>query len=392
MAKTRVVLPKTLGEYDGVPALIELFEALPERRVKRTRAYSLAEILFLVVSAAVSGVNTLTGIEDFGNAKLEWLRSFLPYEAGVPSHDTIGRVLGMLDPDALQKLFVEWMQETSSRIKGVVAIDGKTLRGAIRRGDSKSFVHMVTAFGAANGVVYGSEKTDEKSNEITAIPRLLKLLHLEGAIITMDAMGCQAAILEEVVERQGNYVVAVKSNQPTLADDISIAFAEADRKPGAGLITSSKETDGRSHGRGETRRCEVMDAKRWTSDKAKWKTVRSLVRVVYERRLHGRVTEDVRYFVSSIAGLTATEALAITRTHWAIENKLHWVLDVVFQEDRSRVWAENAAENLARLRHFALNMLRAADALPKKGISGRRNLAAWSDSAREIILSSFPAE
>jgi predicted transposase YbfD/YdcC len=372
--------------------LIELFEALPERRVKRTRAYSLAEILFLVVAAAVSGVNTLTGIEDFGQAKLEWFRTILPYKSGIPSHDTIGRVLGMLDPDALQKLFVEWMQETSRRVKGGVAIDGKTLRGAIRPGDSKSFVHMVTAFGAANGVVYGSEKTDEKSNEITAIPRLLKLLHLDGAIITMDAMGCQTAILEEVVERKGNYVVAVKSNQPTLADDISIAFSEADRKPAARLITSSKETDGRSHGRGEKRRCEVIDAQRWISDQKKWKTVRSLVRVVYERRLQGRVTEDVRYFVSSIAGLTATDALAITRTHWAIENKLHWVLDVVFQEDRSRVWAENAAENLARLRHFALNMLRAADALPKKGISGRRNLAAWSDSARELILSSFPAE
>jgi predicted transposase YbfD/YdcC len=273
MTRRPVPAPTTLGEYERVETLMALFDALPDPRVERTRAYSLAEILFLVLSAAVSGVNTLTGIEDLGEAKLEWLRTFLPYEAGVPSHDTIGRVLGMLDPDAFEELFLDWMKTTALRIDEVVAIDGKTLRGAIRRGDSKSLVHMVTAFGTANGVVYGTQKTNEKSNEITAVPRLLRLLHIRGAIVTMDAMGCQSSTLDETVERGGNYVVAVKSNQPTLANDIDIAFDEADRKPTTNLITSTAETDGPSHGRGETRRCDVIDAKRWISDKSKWTSV-----------------------------------------------------------------------------------------------------------------------
>ena len=185
-----------MGDAQSMESLISLFEGLDDPRVERTRDYSLAEILFLVLSAVVSGVNFLTEVEKFGDAKLEWLRGILPYCNGIPSHDTIGRVLGMLDPDELERMFVSWMTATAKEVEGVVAVDGKAVRRAIARGDKQSFVHMVSAFASANSLVLGQVKVEEKSNEITAIPRLLDLLHLKGAIVTIDAAGCQEAIGE----------------------------------------------------------------------------------------------------------------------------------------------------------------------------------------------------
>jgi len=196
---------------------------------------------------------------DFGNAKLEWLRQFLPYENGIPSHDTLGRVLGMLNPDALEQMFASWMAATSAAVEGVVAIDGKTLRGAIKRGNSRSFVHMVSAFASANSVVLGQVKTAEKSNEIEAIPRLLELLHLEGAIVTIDAIGCQHTILDQIVAAGGDYVVAVKKNQPTLYHDVSASFEEVDEAQSDAFL-STGETSEKGHGRVEHRVCQTLCA------------------------------------------------------------------------------------------------------------------------------------
>jgi hypothetical protein len=182
----------------------------------------LAEVLFLVLSAVVSGVNFLTEVEKFGQAKIEWLQSILPYKNGIPSHDTIGRVLGMLDPDELERMFVSWTAAVAEQVDGVVAIDGKAVRRAIARGNKRSFVHMVSAFTSANSLVLGQVKVDEKSNEITAIPRLLKLLQLKGAIVTIDAAGCQETIANEIVERGGQFVLAVKNNQRTLFEDVDM--------------------------------------------------------------------------------------------------------------------------------------------------------------------------
>ena len=373
-----------MGEPEPIESLVALFGALEDPRVDRTKGFSLEEILFLVLAAVVSGVNHLTRIEDFGNYKLDWLRTVLPYENGIPSHDTIGRVLGMLDPDALEVLFTRWMSNVAKNVEGVVAIDGKTLRGAIRRGDKKSFVHMVSAFGSANGLVYGSVKVREKSNEIEAMPRLLELLYLEGALVTIDAMGCQTDVMEKIVERGGDFLITVKANQPTLGGDLDVAFHDIDIRGGADF-DSVCELEKPAHGRGEWRRCEVLASDGHISNDEKWKHVRSLIRITYERRLDGDVTTDTRYFVSSLADLDANRALEVARAHWSIENQLHWTLDVAFREDECRVWANNAAENLVVLRHVALNLLRSAKGM-RGGIAARRQAAGYSDEARVQVM------
>ena len=386
MARRKPQALKTMGEPERVESLVELFKELEDPRVDRTKDYPLEEILFLVLAAVVSGVNHITEIELFGNTKLEWLRTILPYKNGIPSHDTIGRVLGRLDPDALEAMFVRWMKGAAAAVKGLVAIDGKTARGALRRGEDRSFVHMVSAFCTANGLVYGQVKVDEKSNEITAIPQLLDLLFIEGALVTIDALGCQTAIVDKVVERGGDFLIAVKRNQETLHEDLDMAFHDVDIRGGEGFA-SSDETEALAHGRGEWRRCDVLRAEGHIRHRDKWKHVHSIVRVQSERRLTKTAEPQTlsRYYISSRRDLDAKQALRATREHWAIENRLHWQLDVAFREDQCRVYAENAAENLIVVRHIALNLLRSVKGLPG-GIQARRGQAAWSDDARLKVL------
>ena len=374
-----------MGEPETVESIVEMFAQIPDPRIDRTKKYSLEEVLFLVLSAVMSGVNHLTKIQDFGEVKLDWLRTILPYKNGVPSHDTICRILGSLEPDILEQLFIRWM-ERAATLEGVVAIDGKTLRGAIRRGEKDSFIHMVSAFSAENGLVYAQVKTDEKSNEITAIPPLLELLSLNGAIVTIDAAGCQTAITEKLMERGGDYLIAVKGNQKTLHEDLQLAFHDSDIRNGDDFV-SVYETEELSFGRGEWRKCEVLREPGALSHQEKWSHVRTLVRVTSERRLKkdSKPRPFERYYICSIPDLDAKKALEMTRAHWSIENRLHWQLDVSFREDECRVSAANAAENLVVVRHIALNLLRAVEGLPK-GIATRQNHAAWDDSSREKII------
>jgi len=375
-----------MGEAQSAESLIALFEELNDPRVERTRHYPLAEILFVVLSAVVSGMNFLTEIERFGELKLEWLRTILPYENGIPSHDTIGRVLGMLDPDELERMFVSWTTTVSKNVDGVVALDGKAVRRAIARGNKRSFVHMVSAFASANSLVLGQVRVDEGSNEITANPRLLKLLHLKGAIVTIDAAGCQETIANEIVEHGGQFVLAVKNNHPTLFEDVDIAFHDAEIR-GELDSDSQIETEEFGHGRGEYRRCEVLDVGEHLTHKDKWPHVTTLIRVTSERRGASKNPQTrTRLFVSSIKGLGPRDALNMTRAHWTVENKLHWVLDVAFREDECRVYAANAAENLVVLRHVALNLLRSVKGIPG-GIASKRNQAALADNIREAVLS-----
>jgi predicted transposase YbfD/YdcC len=386
MAKRKPKALKTMGEPQDAEALIDLFKNFDDPRVERTKDYPLDEILFLVLAAVISGTNHLTRIEVFGNIKLAWLRTMLPYENGIPSHDTIGRVLGLLDPDKLEAMFVRWMNGAAAAVEGVVAIDGKTARGAIRRGDKQAFVHMVSAFCSANSLVYGQVKVDEKSNEITAIPRLLELLSIKGALITIDAMGCQNAIVDKIVERGGDFLIAVKGNQETLQEDIGVAFHDVDIRGGTGFL-SSHETEELGHGRGEWRRCEVLAAAGKITHGKKWKHVASLVRVQTERRLSRteKPTTHTRYYISSLEAPTAEEALQATREHWSIENRLHWHLDVSLREDECRVYANNAAENLVVIRHIAMNLLKSVKGLTG-GLGVRRDQAAWDDDVRVKVL------
>lgn len=375
-----------MGEPEQVETLVALFKALDDPRVDRTKDYPLEEILFLVLAAVVSGVNHLTRIELFGTTKLDWLQTILPYKNGIPSHDTIGRVLGRLDPDALEAMFIRWMNGAAAAVEGVLAIDGKTARGALRRGDDRSFVHMVSAFCTANGLVYGQLKVDEKSNEITAIPRLLDLLFVKGALVTIDAMGCQMAIAEKIIERGGEFLIAVKGNQATLHEDLGVAFHDVDIRGGDGFA-SSHETEELSHGRGEWRKCDILGADEHITHRDKWKHVKSIVRVKTERRLTKTAEPETlsRFYICSLEAPDAQQVLQATRDHWSIENRLHWQLDVAFREDECRVYAENAAENLVVVRHIALNLLRSVKGL-RGGIEARRGQAAWSDAARVQVL------
>jgi len=385
MAKRTPQALKTMGTPENVENLLALFSTIPDPRVDRTKDYPLVEILFLVLAATVSGVNHLTRVQEFGEAKLDWFRTILPYENGVPSHDTIGRVLGLLDPEALEAMFVQWMK-SAANLDGVIAVDGKTLRGAIERGKDRSLVHMVSALSAENGLVYGQVKAEEKSNEITAIPRLLDLLRLQGAIVTIDAAGCQVAIVNKIIERGGGFMIAVKGNQGTLHEDLGLAFHDIDIRGGQGFA-SVCETEELSYGRGEWRKCETIPTAGIISHDEKWKHVRTAVRVTTQRRLDTTSIPEThtRYYISSLENPEATDALKCTREHWAVENRLHWQLDVTFREDQCRVYAANAAENLVVIRHIALNLLRAVVGLPKS-LDSRRSHAAWSDSAREKIL------
>lgn len=378
-----------MGPSPSVDSLLELLAAVPDPRVARTRDYPLAEVLWLVFAAILSGFNDVVGMAKFGEVKLSWLQRWLPYANGTPSHDTIGRVLGLLQADVLESMFAQWMSETVAHTKGIVAIDGKTVRGAVRRGAKASMVHMVSAFGVANGLVYGQVKSKEKSNEITAIPALLDALHLEGCIVTIDAIGCQIEILEKIVAAGADFVIGVKGNQKTLLDDIDIAFHDVDLSGGnAGGDLSEYETEDVGHGRGEWRRCEVLDAARHLSHPGKWRWIRTLIRVTSERRgARGtEPTQEVRYYASSLSQLDARRASNLVRSHWRIENQLHWVLDVQFGEDGCRVQALNAAENLSVLRHVALNVLRANAANMKTGIVNQRRLLGLSDDLRDQVL------
>ena len=369
-----------MGEPETVASLLPLFELVEDPRVDRTKAYPLSEILFLVVSAVVSGVNLLTDVEKFGQAKLDWLRKFLPYDNGIPSHDTIGRVLGLVEPDALERMFQRWMEATASVTDGVIAIDGQTLRGAIERGNSRSFIHMVSAFASANAVVLGQVRANEKSIEISAIPDLLETLHLKGNVVTIDAFGCQSRIARQIVQAGGDFLIAVKGNQPTLHADIIAAFREVDGADAELFHSQCVVDDKKAHRRKERRECQTLKASNLLEEPDKWPDVKSLIRAIAQRTVGDQESEvSERYFISSIANLSAERALAITRAHWRIENQLHWSLDVAFCEDDCRIYAENAAENLVVIRHIALNMLRSVQGL-SGGISSKRNQAGSGQS------------
>ena len=373
-----------MGAPESMESLLALFREVSDPRKDRTKYYPLEEVLFLVLCAMISGVNHMTEIARFGEAKLDWLRTILPYANGTPSHDTIGRILGQLDPDQLEVMFRRWMTNVAATLEGVVAVDGKTLRRAIRRGEKQSFVHMVSAFCVANGLVYGQLKSEGKSNEIATIPKLLQHLWLKEAIVTVDAIGCQEKIVKQIVDQDGDFVICVKRNQQTLRKDLETAFHDVDEGPKNPRV-SSHETEKVEHGRGEWRRCEIMSANQVLTHKQKWESVRTLIRIRYERIVSGKKQLEQRYYISSIEDLGAARALELTRSHWAIENRLHWNLDVSFREDECRVYAKNAAENLVVIRHIALNLIRAAKFI-QGGVTSRRMQSAYSDSVREKVL------
>lgn len=355
----------------------EFLSVIEDPRIDRTRKHSLETIIVATLLAVICGADSFVGIEKFIRAKHDWLASFLDMSGGIPSHDTIGRVFAALDPRMLTVAFQKWTtaMAVASREK-LIAIDGKTLRRSFKKAGDNAFVHMVSAWSESNGVVLGQVKTDEKSNEITAIPELLALIDVKHALVTIDAAGTQTTIAEKIVEKGGDYLLSVKANQPTLYDAMNEHFL------GVGKLLNKfdfAETTDHGHGRDEIRRAWVSHAVDEVASSERWTGLTTFVRIESTRIVNGQTSVENRFYISSRKTMSAKQALAGVRGHWSIENQLHWVLDVAFREDDCRVRAANAAANFSAVRQLALGLLKRRTET-KVGIKNRRLMAGWDDS------------
>ena len=367
------------------------FGRLPDPRVERTRAHRLTDLLTIALCAILCGANDWVAVETFGHAKAAWLRTFLALPGGIPSHDTFGRVFARLDPTALQHCFVAWVQAVVGELPAqVVAIDGKTSRGSADRSRGQAALHLVSAWATASGLVLGQEATDAKSNEITAIPHLLRLLALEGCVVTIDAMGCQRTIAAQLHAQGADYVLALKGNQPTLHATVRAAFAEVHtRAPGAWQPAEqdAAQTLDAGHGRVERRRYTALsdpDLLACLDPTGAWPGLRSVVEVHAERRPDASTPSERRYYLSSLPPDAALLGQAI-RAHWGVENRLHWVLDVQFREDASAVRGGDGAHTFTVLRQLALNLLR-QERTGRGSIASKRFRAALDDTYLARVL------
>jgi len=367
------------------PFMSVYFDGLPDPRVERTRKHLLTDILVISVLAVICGAESWEDITDWGEAWEQWLRKYLRLPAGIPSHHTFRRVLSALDKDAFNARFLDWARSVFGSTEGkIIAIDGKTLRGSRGPGAKDSALHIVSAWVTEDRVVFGQVATKAKSNEITAIPELLALLDLKAATVTIDAMGCQKKIVEQIVERKADYVIAVKDNQPTLHEGIEAAFVTADIAQEPIEQRCAFESSEKGHGRRELRKVRVLDATQRLDCGDQWAGLRSLVMVESERTCKGRTSNETRYYISSHVPDAQFMAKCI-REHWGIENQQHWTLDMVFDEDRSRIRKGNAAMNFALLRRIALNVLK-ADRQDKRSLRRRRFIASMGPEHLEKIL------
>ena len=364
--------------------LLGYFDDLEDPRVNRTKWHELAEVLFIAIAGSIAGADGWRELEAFGHAKRDWLSRYLPLPHGIPSDDTFRRVIARLDPEAFEACFRQWMAAAVVRSQGdLISIDGKTLRGSYDRADGKAPLHMVSAWASANRLVLAQERVEERSNEITAIPKVLELLDLRGSIVTIDAMGTQREIARPVVDGGGDYVLALKSNQPSLYDDVRTFFEEAVARGFRGIEHDYHgHTDG-GHGRIEVRRLWCTSDVSWIAEQAKWSGLSAIVMVESRRVLGEQESLERRYYITSLPAEAQVLAGAV-RGHWGIENGLHWVLDVSFGEDGSRVRKGNAPENLGLLRRIALNLLRQE---PSKGsLKGKRKRAGWDNAYLSTVL------
>jgi predicted transposase YbfD/YdcC len=369
-----------MSEMSEISTSIEAcFGALPDPRVQGRCDHKLLEIVVIALCAVITGAESWVEVETFGRLKHAWLKTFLELPFGIPTHDTFGRVFAALDAEAFQACFARWVEGVFQVTRGqVIAIDGKTVRRSHDKTIGKDAIHMVSAWATTNGIVLGQRKVDDKSNEITAIPELLRVLNVAGCIVTIDAMGCQKNIAQTIRDEKADYILRVKDNQGHLHQDLQDWFAYADQVQFAQMDYSYREVVNKDHGRLEIRRCWAIGdplAFEYIRHYDGWADLRSIVRVQRERRIGAKVEQETAYYISSLPS-DAAKLLAATRAHWGIENSCHWVLDVTFGEDDSRIRSGDAPQNMAVLRHLALNLLKRD---PSKGSLRRKRYQAALD-------------
>jgi predicted transposase YbfD/YdcC len=374
----------------ALEALDEHFGKITDPRVDRTKDHKLIDIIVIAICAVICGAEDWVDVELFGKSKLHWLKTFLELPNGIPSHDTFGRVFSMIDAEEFQQAFYEWVLAVNEIVEGqIINLDGKCLCGSEDRSLGKRAIYMVSAWAESNEIVLGQRKVDEKSNEITAIPELLKILDISGCIITIDAMGTQTHIAQTIMEAEADYVLSVKENQGHLFEDISVLFAVDQAQDFKYSNFSYKQTVSKGHDRIEVRECwSTSDPAylRLIRDVENWTGLQSIAMVVCTRILAGTETKHVRYYITSLPS-NAERLLHVVRKHWSIENKLHWVLDVALNEDHSRIRKDQAPENLAVLRHIALNLLK-REKTAKGGIHAKQLQAGWREDYLLKVLAS----
>jgi predicted transposase YbfD/YdcC len=370
-------------------ALEEHFSKVTDPRIDRRKEHKLIDMIVIAICAVICGAEGWTDIENFGNSKLPWLKSILELPNGIPSHDTFGRVFSMLDAQQFQLAFYEWVLAANEIVRGqIINIDGKRLAGSEDKFLGKRAIYMVSAWAEENEIVLGQRKVDEKSNEITAIPELLKVLAISGCIVTIDAIGTQTHIAQTIVAAQADYVLSVKENQGHLFEDISVLFAVDQAHDFKYANLAHHQEVNKGHGRIEIRECWSTADPAYLNlirDRENWVGLRSIAMVVSTRMVGDKQTKRTRYYISSLPS-DPERLLHIVRRHWAIENELHWVLDVALKEDLSRVRKDQAPENLAVLRHIALNLLK-QEKTAKGGIHAKQLQAAWKEQYLLKVLS-----
>jgi predicted transposase YbfD/YdcC len=367
-------------EDEVLPTIENHFGDLTDPRIDRTKLHKLLDILVIAICAVIAGADNWEDVAAFGQAKIEWFKTFLELPNGIPSHDTFNRVFARLDPQQFQDGFLRWIRAVSEVIGGqVIAIDGKVLRRSHDRGIGKAAIDMVSAWASANRLVLGQVKVEDKSNEITAIPQLLQALEVSGCIITIDAIGCQTEIAETIIDQEADYVLSLKENQGRLFEDVQRLFDDLEESQYKAYSFDYDKTVNKDHGRIEIRECWTIsdpEVLRHLRGFENWKQLATVSRIRAQRRIGTESSCEDRYHIASIVG--AQKVLWAVRSHWGIENQLHWTLDIAFDEDRCRVRKDHGPENFALLRHIALNLLK-QEKTCQRSIKGKRLLAGWKE-------------